>query len=380
MKHDAIQDLFEGATSRVANLNAPLHRTVRPGRGVASQPTPRFAECIREAVVDDGLCDEDLPPSRVPTHVTREQSRSIISRNQSPDVPFDQSVNPYRGCEHGCVYCYARPSHSYLDLSPGLDFETRLYAKTNAAALLEKELMAPNYVCSPINLGANTDPYQPVERTHSITRQLLEVFDRLDHPLTLITKGALIQRDLDILERLAARRLVSVAISVTTLDNGLKRTLEPRTASPASRLNTIRALRDRGIPVTLLLAPVIPALNDHEIERIVHAAAEAGVSSARYIFLRLPLEVKELFAEWLIDHYPLRARHVLNLIGEARDGTANSTTFGERMIGSGPYAKMIQSRFDKAVKAAGLDVDSRLQLNTDLFVRHHPAQAQLSLL
>ncbi len=376
-----IQDLFEGAKSRAVSANARLQSRVRSGRGVAASPTPRFARRSHEAVSDGWYMDpQDLPPPKVPTKIHPEIARTIISRNQSPDVPFDQSINPYRGCEHGCVYCYARPSHSFVDLSPGLDFETRIFAKTNAAVQLERELTTPGYRCSPINLGANTDPYQPVEKERRITRDILEVLDRLDHPVTIITKGSLILRDIDILERMANRNLVSVAISITTLDNSLKRTLEPRTASPTARLRTVRELNAKGIPVTLLLAPVIPALNDHEIEAIVNAAADAGVTSANYIFLRLPYEVKELFADWLIEHYPLRARHVLNLVGDSRNGKANDSDFSQRMSGTGPYAKMIQTRFDNVVNKRGLNTSERPELDTSLFTRNHPSQAQLSLL
>lgn len=376
----SIEDLFDSAAVRAAAAGAHL-RTRRTSRGVSSSPTPRFARQTKEQVDDDWYCDpQDLPPPRAPTRVHVETARTVISRNRSPDVPFDQSINPYRGCEHGCVYCYARPGHSYVDLSPGLDFETELFAKTNAADRLERELMDPNYRCSPINLGANTDPYQPIEKEQKITRRILDVLDRYDHPVTLITKGSLILRDLDILARMAKRNLVSVAISVTTLDNELKRTLEPRTASPAARLKTIRALTAKGIPVTVLMAPVIPALNDHEIEAVVNAAADAGASAARYIFLRLPFEVKDLFTDWLIEHYPLRARHVLNLIGDSRGGKANNSDFDQRMTGTGPYAKMIQKRFERAVKERGLNTAERPQLDTTQFARHHPSQAQLSLL
>ncbi|MFK8028929.1 MAG: PA0069 family radical SAM protein [Gammaproteobacteria bacterium] len=379
----AIQDLFDGATARAAAAAALLQQSVRVGprgRGTGSSPTPRFTHKSKEAVADSWYLRADDSQKPVATKVHVEQARTVISRNQSPDVPFNQSINPYRGCEHGCVYCYARPSHSFVDLSPGLDFETQIFAKTNAAALLERELLAPGYRCSPINLGANTDPYQPVEKDKGITREILEVLDRLDHPVTIITKGALILRDLDILERMAKRNLVSVAISITTLDNKLKRTLEPRAASPGARLRTMRELTARGIPVTLLLAPVIPALNDHEIESIVNAAADAGARSARYIFLRLPFEVKELFSDWLIDHYPLRARHVLNLIGESRGGKAYDADFAQRMTGTGPYAKMIRKRFDNVVSKRHLNVSEQVELDTGLFTRNHPSQAQLSLI
>lgn len=351
------------------------------GRGSWRKPPGRFA--TRETMpIDDGwfLDDVDQPPSQVATTLHTEQARSIISRNQSPDVPFEQSVNPYRGCEHGCVYCYARPSHAFVDLSPGLDFETEIFYKKNAAHLLAQEISAPGYQCTPINLGANTDPYQLAEKKLRITRSLLEVFARHRHPVTIITKSALVLRDLDILTDLAADNLVSVAVSVTTLKNDLKRSLEPRAASPQARLRTIRELHDNGIPTTLLLAPVIPAINDSEIEQIVRACAAAGATYAHYVFLRLPFEVKELFVTWLQEHYPLRARHVMNLLRSARNGTENDPRFGYRMSGSGPYAQMIGKRFDRVVRECGLTQRETLELNTALFTEQHPANAQLSLL
>ena len=351
------------------------------GRGTWSSPAGRFDLTHTEPVDDGWFLDlDDLPPARVPTQLHEEQARSIISRNRSPDVPFEQSINPYRGCEHGCVYCYARPSHSIVSLSPGLDFETQIFFKKNAARLLEKEITAPSYQCSPINLGANTDPYQPAEKKFRITRSILKVLERHRHPVTIVTKGALILRDLDILERMAEDNLVSVAISVTTLKNELKRTLEPRTASPAQRLKAIRMLAAHGIPTTLLLAPVIPAVNDAEIEAVVAAAANAGAQQGHYIFLRLPYEVKELFVEWLQEHFPMRARHVMNLMSEARNGQANDPRFGYRMTGSGPYAQMIRRRFEKAARQYGLTTRESVALNTALFNDGHPANAQLDLL
>ncbi|NNF16725.1 MAG: PA0069 family radical SAM protein [Gammaproteobacteria bacterium] len=356
---------------------------VRPasGRGTWRKPPGRFASTSTVRVADGWFLDmADLPQARVPTTIHVEHARSIISRNQSPDVPFEQSINPYRGCEHGCIYCYARPSHAFVDLSPGLDFETRIFAKKNAAKLLAKEITASGYQCTPINLGANTDPYQPAEKKHKITRSILQVLARHRHPVTIITKGALVLRDLDILTDMAADNLVSVAVSITTLKNDLKRIMEPRAASVQARLTTISTLSENGIPTTLLLAPVIPAINDSEIEHIVHASADAGVCSAHYIFLRLPFEVKELFVDWLQEYFPLRARHVTNLLRAARNGKLNDPRFGNRMQGEGPYAEMIGKRFARAVRECGLSVREESPLNTAAFKAQHPASAQLSLL
>jgi DNA repair photolyase len=313
------------------------------GRGISSNRESRYAKT--EVSRDDGI--ETSDPR---TECRPETARSIIARNQSPDIPFEQSINPYRGCEHGCSYCYARPTHAWLDLSAGLDFETRLSYKHNAASQLERELRAPAYRCKPITIGANTDPYQPVERQYGITREILQVLQRFRHPLTIITKSALITRDIDILAEMAGDKLCSVAISVTTLDNELKRRLEPRAPSCAARLQTIAKLRERGIPVSVLVAPVIPALNDAEMEAILQRSQEAGAQSANYILLRLPLEVAQLFQEWLAEHYPLRAEHVMSLVRQSRDGQDYETRFGHRMRGTGVFAQLLSRRFEVACK------------------------------
>ena len=332
--------------------------TVRTGRGAACNPPGRF-ETTRSQATDDGWGILDEPVSSLSTTVQAEVARSIITRNKSPDVPFDQSINPYRGCEHGCVYCYARPSHAVMNLSPGLDFESRLFYKPNAAELLEKELGAKNYKCSPIALGANTDPYQPIERTYNVTRSILQTLSKHDHPATIVTKGAaLILRDLDLLADMARRNLITVHVSVTTLDAKLKRTLEPRAASPAARLAVISRLADAGVPVGVLVAPVIPVLTDHELERILDAAAEAGARSARYILLRLPYEVKTLFRQWLTDHEPLKAAHVMSRINALRGGRDNDPRFGTRYRGEGEFAALLARRFELAVRKCGFDDDA----------------------
>ncbi|WP_210394856.1 PA0069 family radical SAM protein [Motiliproteus sediminis] len=329
------------------------------GRGVASNPANRYASAHSEF-------EPDHPPSVV-TEVRAEQAKSIIARNRSPDLPFAQSINPYQGCEHGCVYCFARPTHAYWDLSPGLDFETRLSYKANAAALLERELSRPGYRCRPIALGSNTDPYQPLEREQQITRQLLEVLQRFRHPFTLTTKSQLVLRDLDILAPMAAQRLCRVHISVTTLDNTLKRRLEPRTASPKARLQTIRDLNAAGVPVGVLAAPVIPSINDAELEAILAASHDAGACSAAYILIRLPHEVKGLFRDWLQAHYPGRARHVISLIEQCRGGQLYDPRFGQRMTGSGVVATLLAKRFEVACRRLGLTVGEGGGLDCNLF-------------
>ncbi|CAA7626243.1 PA0069 family radical SAM protein [Magnetospirillum sp. UT-4] len=325
-----------------------------PHRGAVSNATGRFERQRREAF-DDGwaLDEDDLPPLR--TEVAVDATRTIIARNESPDIPFDRSINPYRGCEHGCIYCFARPTHAYLGLSPGLDFETRLLAKPDAAKLLEAELRNPRYRPAPIAIGTNTDPYQPVERRLRIMREILEVLAAFRHPVTITTKGALVLRDLDILVPMAAEGLVSVGISVTTLDRDLARTLEPRASVPAARLQAIRQLAAAGIPTAVMVAPIIPAVTEHELERILEAAAAAGATSAAYILLRLPLEVEGLMAEWLQAHAPGRARHVLSLMAQQRGGKAYDSTFGSRRTGSGPLAGMLATRFRLACKRLGLE-------------------------
>jgi DNA repair photolyase len=335
-------------------------RSVRKGRGALSNSASRFQP--HRVEWDDGISG--------PTPVTEcraVNARSIISRNNSPDIPFAQSINPYQGCEHGCVYCYARPTHAYLDLSPGVDFETRLTYKRNAAELLERELAKPGYQCSSITLGANTDPYQPVEKEHRITRQVLEVLQRHRHPVAIITKGALVTRDIDLLAEMAADGLCSVAVSITTLDAQLKRLMEPRAASGNARLAAMEALAAAGIPVNVLVAPVIPALNDTELETILRRASEAGAASAAYILLRLPLEIRELFFEWLRQHYPLRAEHVISLLRQSRGGQDYDGRFGHRMRGTGTFAELLSQRFRLACKRLGLTRGEPADGRTDLF-------------
>ncbi len=349
------------------------------GRGAASNPRHRFSRVEGEAI-DDGWPREieDLPPVR--TTVAAETAKSIISRNSSPDVPFEQSINPYRGCEHGCVYCFARPSHSYLDLSPGLDFETKLFFKQNAIELLEAELRKPNYVCKPIVLGINTDAYQPIERKLKVTRRLLELLLEYRHPVSILTKGITILRDLDVLGELAERKLLSVSVSLTTLDDGLKRTLEPRTASPAGRLKVLRAMTDLGLKPGVLVAPIIPQINDREIEAILEAAADVGAGSAGYVLLRLPHELKAVFRDWLNVHYPDRADHVMSLVRQMRGGKDYDSAFGTRMSGTGPFATLIRNRFRVAQRKFGLQGDDRLELDTTQFRRPARTGDQLTLL
>ena len=348
----------------------------RRGRGAAGNPAARFEREVRINADDGWESAAELPPFR--TQVTVERPRSIISRNTSPDLGFDRSVNPYRGCEHGCVYCFARPTHAYLGLSPGLDFETRLFAKPDAAALLARELGAAGYECRTMALGTNTDPYQPIERDHRITRSILEVLEQHDHPVGIVTKSDLVVRDRDILARMAAKELAKVAISVTTLDRDLARKMEPRAPTPAKRLDAIRGLSEAGVPVTLLAAPIIPAINDHEIERIVDAAAAAGARHAGYVLLRLPLEISDIFQDWLCRVAPDRAGRVMSLMRGARGGKDYQSAWGLRMRGDGPYAWTIARRFQLAARRAGLDHD-RIALRTDLFRPPRPAGRQLDL-
>ncbi|MDY7562505.1 PA0069 family radical SAM protein [Pseudomonas sp. 10B1] len=344
------------------------------GRGTASNPYNRFAP-NRSVAEDDGWYQE--VPMTQGTEVRSETAKTIITRNTSPDIPFDRSINPYRGCEHGCIYCYARPSHAYWDMSPGLDFETKLIAKTNAAAVLEQQLSKPGYRCAPITLGSNTDPYQPIEREYKITRALLEVLLRYRHPVTIITKGSLILRDLDLLAELAKQRLVSVFISLTTLDDELKRILEPRAAAPKARLRAIRVMRQAGIPVGVLCAPMIPMINDSELESLLAEAKAAGALSASYVMLRLPLEVAPLFEEWLHAHYPQRAAHVMSLIRQVRGGELYDSRFGVRMRGQGPFADLLAQRYNVAVKRLGLNHRESLSLDCEAFC---PPGGQMSLL
>ncbi len=348
----------------------------RRGRGATINPGGRY-EAEQRVAEDDGWGSlGELPPFR--TEVAYEKARSIITRNDSPDISFDRSINPYRGCEHGCVYCFARPTHAYLGLSPGLDFESKLTAKPDAAALLEKELSSPSYQPRTIAIGTNTDPYQPIEKKLRIMRQVLEVLAKFNHPVGIVTKSALVQRDIDILAPMAAKGLVKVALSVTTLDPKVARGMEPRAASPPKRLETIRKLSEAGIPVTVLVAPIIPAINEHEIERILDAAKAAGAREAGYVLLRLPLEVRDIVQEWLLTHHPDKLRHVMSLIRSTRGGKDYDSQWGQRMVGSGPYAWMVGRRFEMAAERIGFDT-ARRRLRTDLFVKLEKEKAQLSL-
>ncbi len=347
------------------------------GRGALSNPPPRF-DAQQITAVDDGWYMEEQPDS-VPTTLQPDKARGIITTNNSPDVGFDQSINPYRGCSTGCIFCFARPTHSYLGLSPGLDFETRLFYKADAARLLEAELSRPGYVCKPIMLGINTDAYQPDERHMRVTRSILEVLERTRHPVAILSKHTLVLRDLDLLTSLARDNLVSVAMTVTSLDDELKRRLEPRAASPAARVRTLAALAAAGVPCGVMVAPVIPALTDHEMESILEACAAAGAHWAGYVLLRLPYEIKDLFREWLAAHYPERAAHVMALIQEMRGGRDNDPNFGSRMRGTGPYALLLRSRFKLACQRLNLNSRERAALDTTRFERPGPAGAQLQL-
>jgi DNA repair photolyase len=343
------------------------------GRGAVSSAEGRYAS----RTIDYEASEADRQSQTAPVTVLRAmQAGTIISSNNSPDIPFDRSINPYQGCEHGCVYCYARPSHSYLDLSPGLDFETQIFYKPNAAAKLLEEWQKSGYECKPITLGANTDPYQPAEKTLELTRQLLLLFAEYRHPVNLITKSHLICRDIDLLADLAKDRLCSVAVSIPTMDASLKRIMEPRVPAASARLNAIRELSEAGIPVSLLLAPIIPAINDNEIEAILEAGSNAGVVQAHYIFLRLPHELKAIFSEWLWAHYPDRAEHVLSLIKQASGGKHYDHRYGRRQTGAGPYADMLAARFANASRRFGLESRGYQQaLDCSLFL--HPARQQL---
>src|SRR5512144_2012309 len=348
----------------------------RRGRGAFSNASGRYEPLARVAFDDGWRTLDELPPFK--TTVTVDATRKIITRNDSPDIGFDRSINPYRGCEHGCVYCFARPTHAFLGLSPGLDFESKLFVKPEAPALLEKELAAPGYEPRMIAIGTNTDPYQPIERERKIMRGILEVLERAGHPVGIVTKSALVVRDIDILARMAKRSLAKVAISVTTLDPNRARTMEPRASTPPKRLEALKQLSDAGIPTTVMVAPVIPALNDSEIERILDAAAHAGVKEASYVLLRLPLEVRDLFREWLMANYPDRYRHVFTLIREMRGGRDYDSQWGTRMKGTGPMAWMIGRRFEIACEKLGLN-KRRSKLTTDHFAKPKRNGEQLSL-
>lgn len=364
--------------TNVANPEFRVQSRHLHGRGARTNRSSRFDAGEREDI-DDGW-DATTAMPRLLTRVQDEAARSIITTNDSPDISFDQSINPYRGCEHGCSYCYARPTHAYLGHSPGLDFETRLYAKPNAAELLSKELSRPRYQVKTIALGTNTDPYQPIEKHYELTRQILAVLLRTRHPVGIVTKSALILRDIDILKELATHNLVKVALSVTTLDKSVARKMEPRATAPHRRIQALAQLAAAGIPAHVMVAPVVPGLNDHEIEKILDACAEAGVRGAGYVLLRLPLELKELFREWLATDFPDRAKHILSLLQSMHSGKDYRAEFGLRQRGTGPYAQLIAMRFRQAITRLNLNRQP-MQLRHDLFRPDgdHRTSTQLSL-
>jgi DNA repair photolyase len=375
-RSSSLRRLQPVSTGAALEPRTSVDRDRRRGRGAHSNASGRYEPLARIAFDDGWQSLDDLPPFK--TTVTVDATRRIITRNDSPDLSFDRSINPYRGCEHGCVYCFARPTHAYLGLSPGLDFESKLFMKPNAPELLERELAAPGYGPKIIAIGTNTDPYQPIERRYKIMRGILQVLERAGHPVGIVTKSALILRDLDILARMARRDLVKVAISVTTLDPKLARIMEPRAASPARRLETLRQLVNAGVPSSTLVAPVIPAINDAEIERILEAVAATGVRNAGYVLLRLPLEVRDLFREWLLANFPDRHRHVFKLIRDMRGGKDYDSAFGTRMTGKGPIAWMIGRRFEIACERLGFNLKSA-PITTEHFRPPQPASAQLDL-
>lgn len=355
-----------------------MQTTPIKGRGSVSNKPSRYEQLQRESFDDEWATQDTDDPPKLPTVIYTETAKSIISHNQSPDIPFEQSINPYRGCEHGCIYCYARPTHAYLNHSPGLDFETKLYAKSNAAQVLRQTLSKPSYVPKLIALGANTDPYQPIERKLRITQSILSVLDEFNHPVAITTKSASVTQDLPLLARMASRNLVRVFMSVGSLDRSIARTLEPRASTPSARIEALRTLSQAGIPTGVLVAPVIPALTDHDMEKVLFSAQEAGATSAAYILLRLPLEVAELFQEWLAAHYPLKEAHVMNLIKQMRGGKIYDSDFKTRMRGDGVFADLLEQRFRKACAKAGLN-QTRHSLTTALFRRpaEDPPQLQL---
>jgi DNA repair photolyase len=348
------------------------------GRGTASNSASRFLSQHTEAV-DDGWFSEPDDGARGPaTEILIDKSRTILTRNNSPDIPFNLSINPYKGCEHGCAYCYARPTHAYLDLSPGLDFETKIHAKPDAAALLRDAFAKPGYRPEVIALGANTDPYQPVERKLKITRQILEVLQQYRHPVTIVTKSAMIERDIDILSDMTQRDLVQVAVSVTTLDRELGRRMEPRATAPHRRLQAIQRLADKGIPVTVLFAPVVPMLNDNEAESVLTASCDAGATSAGYVMLRLPHEVKQLFQEWLQTHYPLKAKRIMTIVRDMRGGREYDARFGARQTGRGAYAELFAQRFRLTCRKLGIN-KRKTVLDTAQFTCNDSLGAQLEM-
>ncbi|RTL55379.1 MAG: PA0069 family radical SAM protein [Bradyrhizobiaceae bacterium] len=369
-------DSAHSAENNFDELGVAIDCERRRGRGAQSNASGRFEAEARVAFDDGWQSLDELPPFK--TQVAIDTARKVITRNDSPDIGFDRSINPYRGCEHGCIYCFARPTHAYLGLSPGLDFESHLYIKPDAPQLLEKELSAPGYEPRLIAIGTNTDPYQPIEREHKIMRGILEVLEKTGHPVGIVTKSALVVRDIDILSRMAKRNLAKVALSITTLDPKLARTMEPRASTPSKRLEAIRLLSEAGIPATVMSAPMIPALNDMEMERILDAAAHAGAKEAGYTLLRLPLEVRDLFREWLMANYPDRYRHVFTLIRDMRGGKDYDSQWGTRMKGTGPMAWMIGRRFEIACERLGLN-KRRYKLTTAHFDRPKRSGAQLDL-
>jgi DNA repair photolyase len=378
---DRVADVSSAALGRQisqisqASVGAFIDAERRRGRGALSKRSGRFEKETREDADDGWGSLESLEALKTNFHV--EKPRTIITRNESPDISFDRSINPYRGCEHGCVYCFARPTHAYMGFSPGLDFETEIFVKEGAAQLLERELSAPGYVPKMIAIGTNTDPYQPAEKTHRIMRSILEVLARANHPVGVVTKSALVLRDLDLLAPMSAKGLAKVAISVTTLDRKLARLMEPRAATPELRLETIEKLAAAGVPTAVMTAPIIPSINDDEIERILTRAHAAGAREAGYVLLRLPLELRDLFTEWLVANFPDRARRALALMRSTRDGKLYESSFGTRMKGEGPYAWMIGRRFEVAADRLGFG--QRSKLRTDLFEPPRRAARQLSL-
>ncbi len=358
----------------------PASPSSQKGRGASGNESGRFERERREAF-DDGWGTADEPPARLDTTYTRDRAKTILARNDSPDIPFDRSINPYRGCEHGCIYCFARPTHAYLGLSPGLDFESRIFVKEDAPELLRAELARPSYTVRTIALGSNTDPYQPAERKFGLTRRILDVLLELRHPVSIVTKSALVARDIDLLAEMAQLRLASVAISLTTLDRKLARAMEPRAATPQRRLDTMRLLANAGIPVCVLASPMIPALNDSELDAILDAASAHGAQAAGTILLRLPLELGPLFEDWLNRHFPDRAKHVLSLIRQARGGKIYVAEWGTRMTGTGPYADLLRLRFEKACRRLGLNQRrSAFELDKTQFRKPAKVVDQLNLL
>jgi len=375
--HDAFMGQSVIANGRDTSTDALRRNPPRnKGRGATLNPSSRYDTHTRHVFDDGWQTLDELPPFK--TQIQIEKPKTIITKNASPDLPFDRSINPYRGCEHGCIYCFARPSHSYMGLSAGLDFESSLFAKPNAAKLLEKELGKRNYQPRTIAIGTNTDPYQPIEKQWRVTREVLEVLEDANHPVAIVTKSALVTRDMDILSRMASKGLAKVALSITSLDRKLSRAMEPRAATPALRLKAMRELSAEGIPVSVMVAPVIPALNDHEVERILDSAHAAGAEEAGFILLRLPREVSPLFRDWLLTHYPDRYRHVMNLLRAMRGGKDYDPEFGKRLKGDGPYAWQIGRRFEIACKKLGLN-ETRRQLNRQLFIAPVTHSNQLSL-